>query len=218
MSTVPVYPDTLPISSVQNIAGLLKNGKVKENLPSFMLDVWWVWGFGQKMVVEVTTPNLFGGNGPMYPSAIPTDSVRTILNLVKSGELKKNVPEFLLHGWWIWGYSQKVVFGSPADENMLISHAEFDPVATLEKLAAMDEDAVVSQVDLNWKELLIWLLNQLQSLIKSEVGIQSEFDAVATFDKLAAMHDGEVTAQVSVPWLALMQWAIAELLKLLQSE
>lgn len=86
-----------------------------------------------------------------YPSSIPFAEMKTMLEIVKSGNIKASTASLAYNAWIVQGYAQSCLFGEP---NMLLSNqSAADPIDVLEKLVA-SEDQLDAQLSIPWDVVL----------------------------------------------------------------
>jgi hypothetical protein len=87
-----------------------------------------------------------------YPDMIPFNEIKTVLEIMKSGNIKQNAANLAYNAWIIQGYAQKVAFGDP---NMLLMQTQSaaDPLAILEQIVA-SEGQLEAQLSVQWDVVL----------------------------------------------------------------
>ena len=101
-----------------------------------------------------------------YPDNFPLDSIREIVNIVRSGDLKSQASTFAFHIWIVQGYGQKTFIGSPDVPVSLLkvqsAPTDSDPLVCLE---AMLSDDPTPQSLVPWNVLLPYLMKLLEELL-----------------------------------------------------
>lgn len=105
-----------------------------------------------------------------YPTAFPVVELTSIINTVKSGSIKENIKPFAQDLWWVQGYVQSVLIGTPplvlTQESRDLSTEQ--AVAILEQFVADQNGAEASAQALNpaLYLLLKFALEQLMAILK----------------------------------------------------
>lgn len=101
----------------------------------------------------------------MYPQTIPSESIKNVISIIRSGEIADKKAELLHDLWYVQGYIQSVVFGDPGVVSTQ-SVADFEAVATLEKLISEDPQA---HGLIPWELLLNWIVNYIIEVLLTQV-------------------------------------------------
>lgn len=98
-----------------------------------------------------------------YPTDFPVTESVQIVQIVRQGKSKEQLPLLAKSLWVIQGYAQGKMLGEAASDLSLFTVPEdFDAIAVLEKLnAASEEGAVSIQFAVPWLLILRWALEEL---------------------------------------------------------
>lgn len=103
-----------------------------------------------------------------YPTSIPFSEIKTILEIVKSGNIKAGATSLAYNAWIVQGYAQSCVFGDPS---MLLSRqSAADPVDVLEKLAA-SEGQVEAQLSIPWDVILKYTAQLVLTALQAALAV-----------------------------------------------
>lgn len=101
-----------------------------------------------------------------YPNSIPFSEIKTMLEIVKSGNIKASANSLAYNAWIVQGYAQSCVFGDP---NMLLSKQDVaDPVNVLEKLVAT-EDQLNVQLSVPWDVVLKYAAQMILAALQAKL-------------------------------------------------
>lgn len=106
-----------------------------------------------------------------YPNSIPFSEIKTMLEIVKSGNIKASANSLAYNAWIVQGYAQSCVFGDP---NMLLSKQDaedpnsVDPIDVLEKLVAT-EDQLNVQLSIPWDVLLKYATQMILAALQAKL-------------------------------------------------
>ena len=103
-----------------------------------------------------------------YPDQLPLDEIKSVINIVKSGTVKENLPTLFHDAWVIQGYAQRMLVGDPdnfslaSSEHLVAANQEKDPEAGFRQLQLLaEQDGTSAQAAIDWKEILEWLVTVL---------------------------------------------------------
>lgn len=100
-----------------------------------------------------------------YPDIFPLDSIREIVNVVRSGDIKSQASVVAFHVWNVQGYAQKTFIGDPDVPVSLLSTQSADGFTALEHLENMISDEPQAQSMIPWPMILSYLLKLMQDLL-----------------------------------------------------
>lgn len=104
-----------------------------------------------------------------YPTDLPLAEIKSVIDIVRAGEIVSRKSDFAHDVWVVQGYAQRFVLGSPPDISLAqaVSEECEDPVAQLEKVvaSASDEASTQSLSDINWKAILQWAIKMLLQVL-----------------------------------------------------
>ena len=100
-----------------------------------------------------------------YPDSFPLDSVREIVNVVRSGDIKSQASVLAFHIWNVQGYAQKTFIGDLDAPVSLLSVQSADGLTALEHLENMVSDEPQAQGMIPWSMILSYLLQLLKELL-----------------------------------------------------
>jgi hypothetical protein len=101
-----------------------------------------------------------------YPDNFPLDSVREIVNVVRSGDIKSQASILAFHIWNVQGYAQKTFIGDPdVPVSLLKVQSAPDGKSALDCLEDMLSDEPQAQSMIPWPMILSYLLKLLQDLL-----------------------------------------------------
>ena len=104
-----------------------------------------------------------------YPDSFPLDSIREIVNVVRSGDLKNQASVLAFHVWNVQGYAQKTFIGDPDAPVSLLSLQSAEVLTALEHLENMISDEPRAQSMIPWQMILVYLLKLLQDLLNNVI-------------------------------------------------
>lgn len=107
-----------------------------------------------------------------YPSDFPLAESVEIVQILRKGELAEKKTLFARNLWTLQGYAMKVTLGDPDNPNAAVLDVSdlnplnmrpdgFDAVGELEKLNAVLSGVPTAQIQVPWKLLLKWALEEL---------------------------------------------------------
>ncbi len=105
-----------------------------------------------------------------YPTDLPLVEIQNVISIVRSGEVKEMFKDLAHDVWIIQGYAQGMLIGKPDGGFSLAAQADFDAIATLEKLAADDGADLSAQAAIPWDLILAWALELLREIFEKYFG------------------------------------------------
>lgn len=103
-----------------------------------------------------------------YPETFPLDSIREIVNVVRSGDIKSQASILAFNVWQVQGYAQKTLIGDPdVPVSLLRAQAAPDGKTALEHLEALLSDEPTTQTMIPWHLILPYLYELLEDLFKN---------------------------------------------------
>lgn len=109
-----------------------------------------------------------------YPESFPLEETKDVINAVRSGTVKENLPSFAHDLWVVQGFAQKSLIGDSGPDFSLTSQAapaDFDAVEELDKLVKqVESDTPAAQLSVPWQLILSWALKQLLDLLNDQMG------------------------------------------------
>jgi hypothetical protein len=105
-----------------------------------------------------------------YPDSVPLLELKSAVDIIRKGEVQAKAPTFAHDLWTIQGYGQKMLVGSPTPDFAVISKADaFDAVGTMEKIISQAEGNPTAQLDMPWRLLVRWVVDQLVDLLEKQL-------------------------------------------------
>lgn len=113
-----------------------------------------------------------------YPQNLPLQEFKSVIDLVRNGQVKNNVAVFAKNVWVVQGFSQKMLLGdgsgsavTPDFSLTSQSATSFDAIGELEKFVAKVENGeAAAQISLPWDLVLQWAINYLLELLQEKFG------------------------------------------------
>lgn len=111
-----------------------------------------------------------------YPQSIPLLEIKSIIDVVRNGKLKEDLPTVAKSGWIVQGFAQKMLIGEPGStppstpDFSLTSQSSVDIMAELEKFVAKVESGeTTAQISIPWDLVAQWVLKLLLDLIQEKL-------------------------------------------------
>lgn len=113
-----------------------------------------------------------------YPQSLPLSEIKSVIDIVRAGQVVEKKQTFAFSLWVIQGYGQSILLGASEPDLVLISAqsapADFDAVVELEKLVTTSESSEPTTQGLAssiaWKFLAKWATEQLLDLLAKNLG------------------------------------------------
>lgn len=112
----------------------------------------------------------------VYPQDFPLAESVEVVQILRQSKVKEKLPLFSRHLWTLQGYAMKVTIGDPDNPEAKVEDVPdlslfavkpdgFDAVGELEKLNAAFSGGATAQVQIPWKLILKWALEELVTVI-----------------------------------------------------
>ncbi len=115
-----------------------------------------------------------------YPNDLPVTEGLELVSIIRNNEIVAKKAKFAYNVWLLQGFVQKSIIGDPNSLTDISGGggvvltpsavpANFDPMTALEKACVAAQNGTPqAQFSVPWKEILMWALTELSSILTKE--------------------------------------------------